>query len=174
MARVPGKIDPSEGTARRVLTLLDSLGIDRSSFLGFLEWALTEDLISSLVRDPVASEAAKLGPLGPFRDCLESVTARKWSPHDIDALRGRVRSDLTRHDRRPIEYGEFLKLLWQVSHECAACHRAPPDVKLHIDHVTPAAKGGSSKRHNLQFLCAEHNQAKSDKRQVEDQWRDSL
>jgi 5-methylcytosine-specific restriction endonuclease McrA len=73
----------------------------------------------------------------------------------------RAGDERTQYARQPIPYAECLKLLWQVSLECVSCHRRPPDVKLHIDHIVPASRGGSSKRPNLQFLCASDKLKKS-------------
>jgi 5-methylcytosine-specific restriction endonuclease McrA len=77
---------------------------------------------------------------------------------------------MSHHYREPITYGEYLKLLWQVPLECAACHRKPPEVKLHIDHVVPVSRGGRSKRENLQFLCEADNLKKSNQREVTSSW----
>ena len=48
------------------------------------------------------------------------------------------------------------------------------DVILHVDHIVPASRGGTSTRPNLQFLCAEHNLRKSNKREVSGPWLDLL
>lgn len=37
-------------------------------------------------------------------------------------------------------------------HRCTATHN------LHIDHITPFAKGGTHDPENLRVLCANHNQ----------------
>ena len=43
---------------------------------------------------------------------------------------------------------------------CSYCGRKPPDVELHIDHVTPAALGGRDTAENLRTSCAECNTGK--------------
>lgn len=107
-----------------------------------------------------------------FRNILRRQTGRQWSEHDLRALYERVKAQLTDHYRKPVEYGEYLKLLWQVPLECVTCKKSPPEVVLHIDHIIPASKGGGSKRPNLQFLCATHNLKKSNNREVTDLWLD--
>jgi hypothetical protein len=155
--------------------LLRALGVDRSSFESFLEWALSEHLVSTLSRDAtIRTEGffARPDALKSFRDTLRVRTGRRWSQHDLEGLFERVKAEHTRHFRDPIPYEEYLKLLWQVPWECVQCHLGPPDVILHVDHIVPASRGGSSKRPNLQFLCAEHNLGKSNNREVSGPWLD--
>ena len=161
----------------RAAVLLAALGIDRASFDAFLGWALAEHLVAVLSRDDtIRSDGffARLDALKVFREILRLRTGRKWSQHDLDSLFERVKAEHTRHFRDPIPYEEYLKLLWQVPLECVQCRRRPPDVVLHVDHIVPASRGGPSKRPNLQFLCAEHNLRKSNKREVSGPWLDLL
>lgn len=158
-----------------VTILLKSVGISPVSFDRFVSWALAEHLVFSLASDrqfTVSEFFSQPDALKQFRNRLKERTNRTWSEHDLTALFDRVKAELTDHYRDPIEYGEYLKLLWQVPLECALCKKSPPEVELHIDHVVPASKGGSSKRPNLQFLCATHNLKKSNKREVTDLWLD--
>jgi 5-methylcytosine-specific restriction endonuclease McrA len=67
-----------------------------------------------------------------------------------------------------------LRLLWNTPHVCAKCGRRPPQIKLHVDHVFPASRGGSSKYDNLQFLCADCNLTKSTKLEQEALWLSSV
>jgi hypothetical protein len=158
----------------RVQALLEALGLDADSFWRFLEWALCEHLVSAL------GTAKEIGPdffsrvdaLREFRDLLGAKTRRTWSRHDLDLFFDRVKMQKIKQYRSPVRYEEYLKLLWQVPWECAKCHRRPPDVTLHVDHVIPASRGGSSKRINLQFLCSEDNLRKSNQREVTKSWLD--
>jgi 5-methylcytosine-specific restriction endonuclease McrA len=152
-------------------TLLESLGISPESFNRFVAWALAEHLVVALASNPhVATEGFFSQPdaLKRFRAILRSRTKRAWSDADLHALFERVKDHLTKQYRAPIEYGEYLKLLWQVPLQCVACGRTPPEVVLHVDHIVPASRGGSSKRPNLQFRCAICNLRKSNKREVTD------
>jgi hypothetical protein len=153
--------------------LLDALGVDPDSFEAFLQWALSEHLVAVMSRDEMVSGEgffARPDALKAFRAALRERTGRSWSQHDLDALFERVKNDSRKHFRDPIPYEEYLKLLWQVPWECARCHRSPPEVVLHVDHIVPASRGGSSLRANLQFLCAEHNLRKSNKREASEPW----
>jgi len=150
----------------RIITLLSCIGIAPEAFLEFLEWALCEHLFAIFVSRPNHELKAWLEEpdgLKKFRDYIRLRTGRDWSTQDLDALYNRLQEANKKHYREPIEYGEYLKLLWNVEHECAECKRKPPEVTLHIDHIQPASKGGSSRAENLQFLCAEHNLKKADK-----------
>jgi 5-methylcytosine-specific restriction endonuclease McrA len=156
----------------RIALLLESLGIDTPSFQRFVAWALAEHLVSTLSHDAQIESTFFSRPdaLRSFRELLRRRTGRSWSHHDLEALFDRVKLERTQHTRQPIPYAEYLKLLWQVPLECAYCHRRPPDVKLHIDHIVPASRGGSSQRPNLQFLCTTDNLRKSNKREVTPPW----
>src|SRR6185503_8662652 len=147
----------------RDAVLLDSLGLEPESFMSFVEWILNEHLVAVIAREPRLSDEFfnRLDARKAFALLLREKTGRRWSAHDQNLLFQRVKDEIRRHYRDPIHYEEYLKLLWQVPWECVLCHRAPPDVKLHVDHIVPASKGGTSLRKNLQFLCAEHNLKKS-------------
>lgn len=161
----------------RSAVLMSALGIDRGTFEKFLEWTFSEHLVAVMSRDETIRSKgffSRRDALKAFRDTLRQRTGRKWSPHDLDALFERVKAEHTKHFRDAVPYEEYLKLLWQVPWECVQCRRSPPDVVLHVDHIVPASHGGSSKRLNLQFLCAGHNLRKSNKREVSWPWLDLL
>jgi 5-methylcytosine-specific restriction endonuclease McrA len=145
--------------------LLRSIGIDYTSYEEFVAWALCEHLVATLAAHPDIDHGLFDRPdaLKRFRSLLEVRTARKWATADYERLFERVKASIRTHARQPVTYEEYLKLLWQVPLACTACQRRPPDVTLHVDHVVPASRGGSSKRHNLQFLCAEHNLRKGNR-----------
>lgn len=160
----------------RIDILLDAIGIDKQSFLRFLEWALSEQIIFVLTKsnkDLLGYFNQKDG-LKIFRNFLESKTKRKWSINDLNKLYETIKIRSQKHFRESIEYGEYLKLLWTVEHKCSKCGKSPPDVKLHIDHIIPVSLGGTSKRANLQFLCQECNLRKSDKLEGGEPWLDLL
>jgi hypothetical protein len=154
--------------------LLNALGIAPESFGRFLQWALSEHLVSLFAKSEKigADFFSRQDALKAFRELLQDRSGRHWSHHDVEVLFERVKAERTTHFRQPIVYEEYLKLLWQVPLECVRCKRRPPEVKLHIDHIVPASRGGVSRRPNLQFLCAPHNLEKSNKREVTDSWLD--
>jgi 5-methylcytosine-specific restriction endonuclease McrA len=161
----------------RVDILLQSLGINVESFLSFVEWALSEQLVERLSCHETIQEDnffAKPDALKQFRDVLRSNTGRQWSDHDLNTLYNAVKNKLEKHFREPITYGEYLKLLWTTPHRCAKCGKEPPNINLHIDHIIPASLGGPSKRLNIQFLCMKCNLKKSNKLEGGEPWLDLL
>jgi 5-methylcytosine-specific restriction endonuclease McrA len=169
-----------EGTVqgfKRVKILLESLGIDSESFLSFVEWALSEQLVETMsrmrdIQDEdyfIASDSLKR-----FRDLLRERTRREWSINDLNLLFDAAKNKQAAHFREPLTYGEYLKLLWTAPHRCVKCGKEPPEVTLHVDHITPASLGGKSKRHNIQFLCEKCNLKKSNKLEGGEPWLELL
>jgi 5-methylcytosine-specific restriction endonuclease McrA len=143
--------------------VLQAIGIDVKSYEEFVAWALCEHLAASLASLPEMTEEffGRSDALKVFRDSVSAKTGRKWGQKDYELLFERVKLQKQTHDRKPVTYEQYVRLLWQVPLKCVFCGRAPPDVVLHVDHIFPASRGGSSLRKNLQFLCAEHNLRKS-------------
>ena len=57
-----------------------------------------------------------------------------------------------------------LDVFERDDYRCQMCGRTVDDgIKLHIDHIVPFSKGGSSEMDNLQVLCHECNLAKHDR-----------
>jgi 5-methylcytosine-specific restriction endonuclease McrA len=172
------------GTTRAgsaVDNLLDALGIDAESYQGFVAGTLAEQLVSVLAEAVATNANHKSKALWDrpdgrkrFRGILRETTGRTWSIEDEERLFERVRLSLTDHDRKPIRAEDLLRLLWNSPHTCANCGKFPPGVKLHVDHIFPASRGGSSRFENLQFLCASCNLRKSNKIEVEDLWLNSV
>lgn len=164
-----------------VSALLGALGIDPGSYYDFVAWCLAEELVSELARLVDSDEVHQTRPLWQrpdglkrFRDLVRGHTNREWSQADLGRLYERVHQATEHHERKPIKAGDLLRVLWNQPHECKACGRRPPDVKLHVDHVFPASRGGSSGYDNLQFLCADHNLRKSNKLEEGTLWLDSV
>jgi len=152
-------------SADRVALLLDSVGIDYEDFQRFLIWALSEHLIAYLSDDKkqIIQLRSRRDGLNQCRRIVKERTNRSWSMPDVEALYQRVLQATETHYRKPITYENLLRLLFNSKHECASCHKRPPEVKLHIDHIIPVSKGGLSKYGNLQFLCQVHNLEKSNR-----------
>ena len=159
----------------RINIILSSLGIDQESFLEFLEWGLSEQLVITLSKECLENfKKYYLEPDGlkSFRDALRAKTDRDWSIHDLNKLYLAVKNRLEKHYRDPVTYAEYLKLLWTAPHKCAKCGKKPPEVKLHVDHIIPASLGGHSKRDNIQFLCEACNLKKLNKLEGGKPWLD--
>lgn len=153
-------------------TLTSLLGIDQDSLLDYLNWCLLEHLVTDLSSDKEWLIQIKTDrkAISLFKNKVEKRTNYKWDNDNIIILYDRVKATTEKHFRQKITYEELLRLLVNSPLKCAYCHKAPPDVKLHIDHKFPASKGGSSKFENLQFLCVEHNLRKSNKLQKSELW----
>ncbi len=149
---------------RPIEILLQSLGIDPADYEHFLISALSQQLVFSLAQDRAWITALRKQPDGMkrFRSMLEKRTGRKWSSHDLEQLYDHSLQLAEKNFRKPIEYEDIIRLLFNTKHECAKCHKGPPEVILHIDHIMPSSKGGPSTYRNLQFLCSTHNLQKSD------------
>jgi hypothetical protein len=65
---------------------------------------------------------------------------------------------------RDVSTGRRFDILKRDGYQCQLCGKTRDDgVKLHVDHKTPLAKGGSNNNDNLWTLCDECNLGKSDK-----------
>ena len=148
-----------------VTTLLKCIGIHPAEFNDFLISALSNQLVAVLAEDKawINTIRKQKDALKCFQKMTVKRTGRKWSIQDIEMLYDRVLDAVDEHHRKPIRYEDLLRLLFNAKHECSKCHKSPPEVILHIDHVFPSSKGGSSKYPNLQFLCEKHNLEKSNK-----------
>jgi hypothetical protein len=64
--------------------------------------------------------------------------------------------------REPIPAGLRFAVLRRDGFRCAYCGRGEPEnVKLHIDHIVPVARGGRTELENLVTACATCNVGKS-------------
>ena len=83
-----------------------------------------------------------------------------WNPYDGGTL-----SDYAERDR---VRGEWLRIAHRVrpmifkrdGKRCRHCGADGDDVRFHIDHVIPIARGGTNEPDNLQVLCQPCNQRK--------------
>lgn len=169
------------GSDDPVGALLAAVGLDASSYRNFVAWCLAEQLVSVMAGVLAADADHGEQPLWNrpdggrrFRRLLKNRTGRSWSDEDEACLFERVRLALQDHHRRPIDTGDLLRLLWNEPHVCKRCGRTPPNVALHVDHIFPASKGGSSRFVNLQFLCAECNLKKSNRLEPQGLWLNSV
>ena len=156
------------------MVLTGMLGIAQDRLLDYLNWCLLEHLVTELAQKKSWIDQIKTVPnaIALFKEKVEARTKAKWDNTNIIILYDRVKTATEKHFRQPITYGELLRLLVNSPLKCAnpACGKTPPEVKLHIDHVFPSSKGGSSKFENLQFLCELCNLKKSNKLEKSDLW----
>lgn len=56
-----------------------------------------------------------------------------------------------------------VTVLHRDNFKCVFCGRTSKQIELQVDHIFPFAKGGSNDISNLQTLCIDCNQGKSDR-----------
>ena len=70
--------------------------------------------------------------------------------------------------RQPISAKTRLKVLDRDNYACQICGATIADgATLHIDHIIPLSKGGTSDENNLQVLCKHCNLAKNNSMNLE-------
>lgn len=168
------KLKANKHQINNFMVLTGMLGISQDSLLDYLNWCLLEHLVTEFAQEKSWIDQIKTAPnaIALFKKKVEDRTKTKWDNTNITILYDRVKAATEKHFRQPITYGELLRLLINSPLKCAnsACGKTPPEVKLHIDHVFPSSKGGSSKFENLQFLCELCNLKKSNKLEKSDLW----
>ena len=87
----------------------------------------------------------------------ENCEQRKASSHAIRTKRAGCEGSYSKDD--------VSKLLVLQRRTCACCRNKL--TKYHIDHINPLAKGGTNWPENLQLLCQNCNQRKSDKHPID-------
>jgi 5-methylcytosine-specific restriction endonuclease McrA len=142
--------------------LTNDVKMDGSLFRSVILWALIEHRIDVLTPPKAGLEVMIQAPDGLKRywDFVQSKTGRDWSLDHVRSYWDRVRKDNRAHARAPIRTEDRLRLFFTSPQVCHHCNRAPPDVRLHLDHREPVARGGGSGLGNLQYLCSEANLAK--------------
>jgi hypothetical protein len=66
-------------------------------------------------------------------------------------------------NRRKVNNSTRITVLKRDRFKCVYCGAsAKENAVLHVDHIIPISKGGSNELHNLQTLCRECNNGKSD------------
>jgi hypothetical protein len=67
-----------------------------------------------------------------------------------------------RIDSRYIPREVMLKVVRRDGQMCQICRKNVPDNDLHLDHIIPISRGGTSTVENIRVLCSECNRKKSD------------
>lgn len=149
------------------------LGFNSEGLIEYLNWCLLEHLLYEIViLSKVKKNRNKPDAISLFKECVENRTSVKWDFENIRILYEKALQASEAHYRQQITYEEFLRLLINTPLKCSnpTCNKTPPDVVLHIDHIFPSSRGGTSKFENLRFLCAECNLKKSDKIERSNLW----
>lgn len=83
-----------------------------------------------------------------------------------DLFRPRRRRKAPRAPRRKVGLRQRFRVMQRDAFRCRLCGRSPAThagLHLEIDHVVPWSKGGETVESNLQTLCSDCNQGKSDR-----------
>lgn len=64
---------------------------------------------------------------------------------------------------RYISKSTRIAVLHRDKYKCVFCGRSSQQIELQIDHIIPFSQGGSNQIDNLQTLCIDCNQGKSDR-----------
>lgn len=82
--------------------------------------------------------------------------------YNKDPIKHRIRSHQRRAGNSNFGSSDIQEIMVLQKGKCANCQRKfSKKVRMHIDHIIPLARGGSSFRRNLQLLCAACNLTKS-------------
>jgi len=157
----------NQTVTKNYAVLVNALGIDENDLLDYVNWCLLEHLVTifSLQPEWIKKLRSARDGMAQFKNEVEKRTRLRWDIENLSKLYIRVLQACEKHYRKPITYEELLRLLINSPLKCAnaECGKTPPEVKLHIDHIFPASKGGNSKYENLRFLCPKCNLTKSSK-----------
>lgn len=87
--------------------------------------------------------------------------------HDLETSRARIiaggsTGQQAYGKRGPIPARTRYMVLERDGYTCQYCGAKAPRAELHIDHIVPVSKGGTSDMSNLVTACAECNLGKSD------------
>ncbi len=142
---------------------------DTTTPLTFALEALTRCLSEGLVlkvtlpEDEWFRERARTDGLDKFMERLSEISGRNWDQAEAVAVRDLIDRRFRNKVRIPLDLGTRLAMIFNRELECAICGAGPPETELHIDHIYPWSRGGTSDLENLRFLCALHNLEKADK-----------
>lgn len=154
---------------------LEAAGLKKTRNLNISDEQLFENLVSiwlKLGRQPRYQDLARAGSLysagtyenrfGSWRQGLEALVGwanRDAAPLSDDPMIPRV----TRRGPRNINWRLRAQVLMRDGARCQLCGaEARSGALLHVDHIIPWSKGGSTTLENLRVLCSMCNIGKSD------------
>jgi 5-methylcytosine-specific restriction endonuclease McrA len=94
-----------------------------------------------------------------------SLASVAYYEANAEAVKVGVRNYQARKGNAPGSHtvGDIAALHRQQNSRCNACGADFAQVKVHVDHIVPLAKGGANGADNLQLLCGPCNQSKGTK-----------
>lgn len=91
---------------------------------------------------------------------VDEMLARFAKMPDLDGYDWEDTPKRKSKDRRPLPQRVRWEVFSRDRYRCVTCGRKPPDVCLHVDHITAVCNGGSDHESNLRTLCEDCNQGK--------------
>ena len=111
------------------------------------------------------SSGAYLRAFGRWSEALRAFVKFVNSEQELEIQDSESRMSVPQRDKRDVNLRFRFLVMKRDNFKCCACGASPatdPRVVLHVDHIVPWAKGGRTEMDNLQTLCANCNQGKSD------------
>ena len=142
-------------------------GIEKEDLIDFMLWSLQENLLFRMRKHRNIISTIRKAPngLAQFKDLVFKETGIQWDIENLRKYYDEVLIDQDDHYRAKIATCDIMRLIINAELKCVHCGQSPPKVMLHIDHILPVSKGGSSRFENLQFLCKSCNLSKSSKKE---------
>ena len=111
------------------------------------------------------SSGAYIRAFGRWSEALRAFVEFVNSEQEQEVQASESRMSVPQRDKRDVNLRLRFLVMKRDNFKCCACGASPatdPRVVLHVDHIVPWAKGGRTEMDNLQTLCANCNQGKSD------------
>jgi len=167
---------PDEDSERNIMYLARQLHMDKDLLFQEICWALGEERINRVMPayDQFREWDRTPDGLYQFWCFANSRLSTDLTPDEVRDTWRCIDLTLNARKRRPFTFQDYLMIAINSDRRCEYCGKAPPEVKLEIDHILPVSKGGSNVPFNLRFLCQHHNRSKGNRFHWADIWRRML
>jgi len=164
------------GLPDHIETLASQLHIDQSLLYREIYWALGEERINRITPDAEQFRSWKQNRdgLAQFWAFANERLGCSLDQEEVRDIWECVDLTLRTHQRRAFNFQDYLMIAVRSDTRCDRCGSRSPDVKLEIDHILPASRGGSDLPWNLRFLCERCNRSRGNRFRWADVWRNSV